>query len=194
MANGEDAREALASVASLTWDELEAQWRRALRERPARPSAPSLLARRFRTGDADETHEVVEAARRALRLGDLLWARRRFRAAELEYRQALTAAPGDPIISARLARAALAAGNPAGAIEALTEVRTRYPEHAPVWATLSAAYLAAGDEPAARHAAQVAIRLNPFDPEPHCVLAQTAQRESQRRLEEDQCEARDVTP
>src|SRR5690606_1343882 len=131
----------------------------------------------FRHGEAepDDTDEVrVETARRHVRIGDLLWSRQRPLAAASEYERAWASAEGDPIVGSRLARAALAGGAPDRAIAVLEPLTARWPDHEPLWSVLGSARLARGEHEAARTASIEAIRLNPFDPQPHCDLAQVA--------------------
>lgn len=182
LAAGEDARAALSDVASTDWDQLERQWRAAIATRPDPGEAPAIRRLRFRRGssDPDESLEVTERARGALRLGDLLWERRRYGAAAHEYRRAHSAAPTDPIVATRLARASLQSGDGPGAVTAIETVLSRFPEHAPARALLSAALLAKGDRGRARAEAREATWLNPFDPEPHCVLAEVDASEEAR--------------
>ena len=191
IAGGTDAREALAEVAGGSFDALEGRWRRALTVRPEPPAdPPRVLGLRLRHGEGpvDESGEVeVESARRHLRLGDLLWDRGRARAASFEYGRAHEAAPDDPIVASRYARAALAGGQPEAAVRALERARERYPDHAPTWAVSGSAWLATGDLPRARDALREAIRINPFDPQPHCDLAEAAEAEAERAVERQSC-------
>ncbi|MAT24406.1 MAG: hypothetical protein CMN31_10255 [Sandaracinus sp.] len=189
IAAGADAREALAAVAGEPWARLEDRWRAGLRAEAPPDDAPRLLRMRLRhgEGEGDESPEVAERARRYLRLGDLLWARRRSGAAAREYERALEVAPGDPIIASRLARAAVAGGQAERAVEALEPVAERYPEHAPTQAVLARALSLTGDTARARRFAERAIRLNPFDPAPHCVLAEVAEDEAERATETRRC-------
>jgi tetratricopeptide (TPR) repeat protein len=193
VAEGADAREAMGAVAGDGFGALEARWRRALRERPAPEHAPELLRLRLRRGeaeaDAEDRSDVEhERARRHLRLGDLLWDRRRARAASVEYGRAHEIAPDDPIVASRYARAALTGGRPERAIEALASFRERYPDHAPTWAVSGAAWLELGDLANARRALREAIRLNPFDPQPHCDLAEATEDEDERDRARTACE------
>lgn len=193
IAGGTDAREALAEVAGRPFDALERDWRRSVEERPRpRGDAPHVLGLRLRQGEgeADESGDVtVERARRHLRLGDLLWDRGRAAAAAAEYGRAREAAPDDPIVASRHARAALAGGRPEEAVRALARFRERYPDHAPTWAVSGAAWLALGDRERAREALREAIRINPFDPQPHCDLVEATDDAAERGTEEASCRA-----
>lgn len=194
LARGEDAQEAFAGVAGITFAELEDAWRTQVRARPT-PGAPRLLPRRLVAaqpglGDASEGGEDVSAlsneARRRLRLGDLLFGRGRFGAAATEYAHALRIAPDDPVVAARFARSALASGQAETAVTALRPVVVTHPEYAPSHALLAEALSTAGQSEEARQMAMQAIRLNPFDPSPHCVLASVGS-ESQRSDEATRC-------
>lgn len=178
IAAGTDAREAFAAVADTSWEALERDWSASLRALPPPESDAALPSLRFRHGSAehDDTAEVTATeARDALRLGDMLFVRERHAAAQHEYERAHRAAPDDPVVATRLARAALRAGQPARAVEVLSPVRSEHPEHAPLLALLSAAAAASGQVALARETAIESIWLNPFDPEPHCALAQVAE-------------------
>ena len=191
IARGVDAKRAFADVVSIPWKRLESLWRERLEESSASGStAPRKLALRFRRGEGpvDESSDVlVKRARRHLRLGDLLWERGRVLAASLQYDKALAHAPDNPIIASRLARCSLAAEDPVRAERAVSKVIARHPDHAPSQALLGAARLAKGDRVGARDALKAAIRLNPFDPQPHCDLARVADSEQERGLEARAC-------
>lgn len=193
IAEGVDARQALAEVAGTAFASIERSWREDLERRPL-PGAggPAPLPLRFRSSgadpDVDDLEDVTagEASRR-LRLGDLLWARNRPAAAAVEYHAASAAAPGDPIVTSRLARAALRAGDARAAVEASRAILERYPDHAPAHALLASALRLSGQGTGARTAAREAIRLNPFDPSPHCDLSAVTDREPERDREADAC-------
>ena len=192
MRRGEDARDALAAAAEVTFATLEGRWRDTLARR-GDDAAPAFRDMQFQEagGETDDAElaEVRAEGRRAVRLGDLLWARGRYAAAAREYGQALEAAPEDPVIATRLARAALAAGDAAGAEEAIRGVVERYPEHAPARALLGSVLRARGARTEARHQARLAIAINPFDPRPHCDLAEVGRTEEARRAEAGRCQA-----
>lgn len=188
--SGADARDALALAAGTRFGELERAWRADLPRTP-QPSAPRKLQRRFRatqTDAPDESQDVAASeARRHLRLGDLLFSQRRVRGAMFEYEKAQRADGDDPIVAARLARAALEAGDPARSLAAVEPLLLRYPEHAPTQAVRGAALAELGRGPEAQRALLEAIRINPFDPDPHCRLAKVAQVAEEQRIERDAC-------
>ena len=76
---------------------------------------------------------------------------------------------------------------PARAVSALRRVVGRYPEHAPARALLGSALRGQGDLSGSRREAEAAIRLNPFDPRPHCDLAEAAEQEATREAEAAVC-------
>lgn len=177
VAAGIDARVAVAHAAGASFADLEAAWRAELRSRPPPPDpdaeVPRLVFRRPGAPDPDDTEDIAEAeARRAMRLGNLLWERGRPAAAAAEYRVAHERLPDDPRVATRFARAALAAGDGPLALTAAEPLRERFAEYEPLRALLGAAYAAAGDLERARSESMEAIWLNPFDPEPHCTLAE----------------------
>lgn len=190
VAKGVDAREALATVAKKPFTRLEATWREGLKARLSpKNEAPRLIKRRLRKGETpDESLDVEgERTRRYVRLGDLLYSRGRAGAAKVEYGKALRTAPDDPVVASRVARAALASGDPDRAADAIAPIVARYPEHAPAHAAYASALLAQRKLPEAREAAWEAIRLNPFDPEPHCALVVASADENERRREREMC-------
>jgi tetratricopeptide (TPR) repeat protein len=175
IANGDDARAALAKAAGNEFRVIENEWRAGITVDA--PAEARTLKTRFKGGDdkADESDDVVEStARKHMRIGDLLWDRGRPGAASKEYEKAHRADTLDPIVAARWGRAALAAGNPKGAVEALTPQKTLYPTHAPTHAVLGAAHLALGQKTEAARALREAVWLNPFDPDPQCGLAEAS--------------------
>lgn len=173
IAEGEDARKALASVAGVSWKALEKRWKNALSQEPEPPAA--RLLPRYLSGEATEQDELagveLERARNYLRLGDLLWTRSLPAAASVEYAKAHEVAPDDPVVASRYARSAIAGGRPVQAIAPLIRALERYPTHAPALASLATAQLRISNFGAAKEAAYQALAHNPFDPQPHCVLS-----------------------
>jgi len=173
VSQGEDARRALASVAGVPWKTLESRWKKILSAQPKPPSA-RLLPRRL-SGEATEQDELagveLERARNYLRLGDLLWTHSRPAAASVEYAKAHKVAPGDPVVASRYARSAIAGGRPKEALAPLMLTLERYPTHAPALSSLATAMFRTSKRDLAEKAANQAIALNPFDPQPHCILS-----------------------
>lgn len=125
-------------------------------------------------------------ARRFFRLADMLRQRRLTRAAIIEYEKArAVVGQRDALIANALARAYLELGSPDQATRALLPVVEYYPELAGPQVTLGTAYLRGGNRQAAAQHLQVALRINPFDPEIHCGLAQALpQGDASRRYAE----------
>jgi tetratricopeptide (TPR) repeat protein len=191
IAHGTDAREALGKAAGQRFSELEHTWKGTLPKNTPN-NAPRKLARRFKSGGTneapDEAQDVaVSEARRFLRIGDLVWSRRHVRAAMFEYEKAHQADSDDPIVAARLARAALEAGDPARSLAALEPLLQRYPEHAPTHAVRGAALHELGRTAEAHASLLEAIRINPFDPDPHCRLQQIASGPNEAEVEHNAC-------
>jgi tetratricopeptide (TPR) repeat protein len=171
---GQDAQDAFAEAGGVTFEDLVVRWHSAMDSLPVPEVEAEVPHIELRHGDAepDDSDEVHEAeARRFVRLGDLLWTQQHPLAASVEYGRAHAISPDDPVVASRLARAAVRGGNGQAAIDALAPLRDQYDDHAPLLATLGAAYALVGDQDAAREASTEAIRVNPFDPEPHCTLA-----------------------
>jgi tetratricopeptide (TPR) repeat protein len=191
IASGMDARDALGRAAAQPFAQIEGQWRTSLPVKADTP-APRRLKRRFRTseGPNDESTEVAVAeARRLMRIGDLLWDRGRAGAAAREYARAHRADGSDPIVAARYGRAALEVGDAEGAVQALEPQIARYPSHAPTHALIGAARLRLGEREIARDSLREAIWINPFDPDPHCNLAQAVDDIGEAERERKACEA-----
>ncbi len=190
LASGQDVRVALSKVASEAFGELEAKWRSTLteRERPELGASKELRLRFVESGQADESLDVSEGrARKHLRVGDLLWGRRRTLAAAREYETAQRFAPSDPILASRVARASLAGDQPEHALSAVDAALREHPQHAPLQALRGASLIALARREEAREPLHEAIRLNPFDPDPHCQLARLAPSEAERVREQSAC-------
>jgi tetratricopeptide (TPR) repeat protein len=191
LASGQDARLALSKVAGEGFNELEAQWRATLteRERPEQTASKELKLRFVEGGEADESLDVAEGrARKHLRVGDLLWGRQRTLAAAREYEAAHRFAPTDPILASRVARASLLGNAPDRALSALDSALKEHPTHAPLQALRGASLIALARNEEARAPLEEAIRLNPFDPAPHCQLAQLAADGAERSREREACQ------
>lgn len=191
--DGADARNAVADVVGTSFGALHRRWAAALEALPlASGDRPAYLGMRFRRGEgrADESRDVGEAsARRFVRLGDMLWQRQRTRAAAIEYGRAHALTPRDPIVASRYALAALESGDAPSAARALGSLVDEQPDHAPTRAVLGTALARSGDTTGALRHLVEAIRLNPFDPMPHCELGQIAPAAADAARERDACRA-----
>ncbi len=189
---GEDARQAFADAAAAPFSDLEGHWRDAIGAMPVPDDAtqpiPHLELRHGAAEPDDSGDVAAESARRAVRLGDLLWTEQRYLAASVEYGRAHAVAPDDPVVASRLARAAVRGGDGQAAIDALAPLLPRWSEHEPLLANLGAAYLLVGDRARAAETSRAATEINPFDPEPHCTLAAVLP-DADAAFERDACAA-----
>ncbi|MET0342823.1 MAG: tetratricopeptide repeat protein [Polyangiales bacterium] len=191
LADGQDVRLALAKVASEGFAELESKWRNQLSAKePALPKASTkeLKLRFVESGATDESLDVSEGrARKHLRVGDLLWGRRRTLAAAREYEVAQKFAPTDPILASRVARASLVGEKPERALSAVDAALREHPQHAPLHALRGASLIALKRDADARDPLREAIALNPYDPAPHCQLGRLDVVATEREREARAC-------
>jgi tetratricopeptide (TPR) repeat protein len=205
---GADAREAVASSATMTWPEFEKGWKGFLAAQHFKTfpgfdiatthiRQESAIASRRRPNEEEALSTALKLAPpfRHLRLGNMLLLHNRQRAAIAEYEKgkAASEAPGarrpDPaqassptvtwLFAVKLGRAYLGIGDAQKALDAVAEVRTTYPDLP--WPSLIAgqALLAQGHLPEALAALRASIATNPFDPEAHCALADAYARSGQ---------------
>lgn len=120
----------------------------------------------------DESGRIgEERARKLARLGGLLRARHRLRAAAIEYEKAQAiVGPGNPAVANKLARTYLELGDDARAIATAQPELALYPDQAAPNATLGEAWLHEGDDKKAAQYLEAALAINPFDPAIHCGL------------------------
>ena len=164
---GADARDALSKAASLPFAKLESEWKAALpgarqREEGASPGDPLPQGRRRqrRCRRRGRRRRAPLPARGRPAVGSRARRGREPRST----RRRIEADDADPIAAARWARAALEAGNPNAAVQALTPQVELYPGHAPTHALLGSARLLLGERAAAREALREAILINPSIP------------------------------
>jgi tetratricopeptide (TPR) repeat protein len=190
LSSGQDVRLALAKVAGTGFSELETKWRATLAERGAVPPASSkeLKLRFVENGASDESLDVSEErARKHLRVGDLLWGKHRQLAAAREYESAQRLSPTDPILASRVARASLAGNDAERALSALDSALREHPTHEPLQGLRGQALIALSRPGEARVPLEEAIRLNPFDPAPHCQLGRIADSAGEQARERSAC-------
>ncbi len=202
VADGTDARVAVAAAAGGSWADFERGWKAHMASLKLRSypgfdlptthirKAAAIASRRKPNEDEALTTTSMKATGplRFLRLGNMMLKRNRPRAAVLEYEkgaQAATAAStrvgavrgpetaaAEWLFPVKLGRTYLALGEPDRALKALAGVQANYPELP--WPHLIAgqALLAKGDAPGAIAAMRLSLATNPFDPAVHCTLAE----------------------
>ncbi|HVT09271.1 MAG TPA: tetratricopeptide repeat protein [Polyangia bacterium] len=192
VAAGEDARAAVAAAAGESWPQFERGWRAFMvaqhyKTFPAIDIATTHIrkANAIASGRKPAEEDALSPAVRAgapyrfLRLGNIMLAHERPRAAVAEYEKGAKAvasgARGDPsaawIFPVKLGRTYLALGEPDRAVKALAPIQALYPDLP--WPHLIAgeAHLAMGDAVGAVDLLRASIAENPFDPRVHCALA-----------------------
>ena len=181
MRDGATDRVAIEKVMKKSFKRFQREWRMYLYQRNLK-TLPTHARSRLLFGDkAKQTDELAdipeEQARKLAWLGDRLAVRRRFKAAAKEYTKAIAKAGGpNPIISAKLASAMLKQGQHKRVEEVVGPALKLNPTHVLLYLYRGKARLAVGDYEAARRDLVEAIRLNPFDPEVHGLLAKTLTR------------------
>ncbi|HVV17335.1 MAG TPA: tetratricopeptide repeat protein [Polyangia bacterium] len=192
VAAGEDARAAVAAAAGESWPQFEHGWRAFMvaqhyKTFPAIDIATTHIrkANAIASGRKPAEEDALSSALRAgapfryLRLGNIMLAHERPRAAVAEYEKGAKAvasgARGDAsaawIFPVKLGRTYLALGEPDKAAKVLAPVQALYPDLP--WPHLIAgqAHLAMGDPAGAVDLLRASIAENPFDPRVHCALA-----------------------
>jgi tetratricopeptide (TPR) repeat protein len=174
-ATGAATFETIGGVVGLRWPEIESQWKASLRSLDAggRAGARSIqFARGGRDADQAGLAEIADPkARQWARLGGMLRARGHGAAAVVEYRKAHAADPADTLVTGKLARTLVEAGQLDEAIALATPLLTSEPDDPVPAITIGAAELARSQPAAAAAALTQALRVNPFDPTVRCGLA-----------------------
>lgn len=196
VANGTDARKAVAAAAGGGWPEFERAWRGymaglKLKTYPGfdiptthiRKSA-AIASRRKPTEDEAAGGLKTAGPMRYLRLGNILLKRNRPRAAVLEYERGAQAtlaggrgaagpeaAAANWLFPVKLGRTYLALAEPDQALRAVERTRVVYPDLPWPNAIAGQALLAKGAPADAVPAFRASLRTNPFDPAVHCGLA-----------------------
>lgn len=174
---GQSCWEALRQTAGMSRGQFLSAWRKYLAGLGLR-SLPDLVQPKLRFGKQKSKEKRIAAikekrARRFLRLADLLRSRQLTRAAIIEYEKARKIlGQRDDLVANHLARSYLEISSPAQAISALMPVLEYYPELPGPQVTMGIAHLRNGDPARAVKHLKVALRINPFNPELHCSLAQ----------------------
>ncbi len=192
MADNATDEQAVARAYGRGFAEFEADWRvevakprgkavaQASGERTARAPSPKRLVFKDDVkgkgpsgpggGAPDVASEPLDAeAKRAVRLGEMMLARRRFGAAAHEYGRArkLLGAAEVPVVSRRYAFAQLQLGNLKEAEDALQAATRKDPQDEAAQVLLARVFVARQANEPAGAALEAAVAVDPFDPELH---------------------------
>jgi tetratricopeptide (TPR) repeat protein len=190
MRDGRSDAQAVAQAVGKPFDEFQKEWRAWLhgRKLKARPGlVPTAL--KFKKGgkqteasDDDSGDIGEEKARKLARLGGMMRARHRLKAAAVEYEKAqVLIGPGNIQVANKLARTYLELGDAASlerAIKTAEPALELYPDQAGPNATLGEGWLKKGDLTKAEAYLLAAVSISPFDPALHCGLEQIYRRKS----------------
>ncbi len=179
VAQGKDAKDAVAAAVGMPFERFAEVWKRHLVERPLPRGGDHELKRlRFRDdpkqgGTWAEWAEIPdEKARGFARLGELMRERGRVTAARIEYGKAYERVGARvPILSDQYALAALQSGAEAVAEKVLGEAISWNPDYAALHVHLARLLAKREQWPRVREHLLVANRHDPFDPEIHFGLA-----------------------
>ena len=196
MAAGMTDEQAVAQAYGKSFKDFEADWRAEVARPRARGGAaeevrPSVAHKlvfkedargktepaALQSGAPPKAEGAGEAeGKRAVRLGELLFARRRWAAAAKEYGRARGRLKEEPPqIARRYAFAQTQVGNFAEAEDALRSAVERDPEDETAQVLYAHLLLKRGDLPRARTALDNGMAVDPFDPDLHAVYVQVAE-------------------
>ena len=202
MAAGMTEEQAVAQAYGKSFQEFEADWRAEVKkprsrsggQKAVRPQvAKKLVFKEDAKGRAEPppldpaSAEVPEGqeGKRAARLGDIFYARRRWGAAAKEYGRARQHLPREvPQISRRYASAQMQLGRFAEAEEALRAATEKDPDDETAQALYGRVLLKRGALDKARVALDNGIAVDPFDPELHATYLELAKALKDPALEE----------
>jgi len=179
VADGTDAREAVAAAAGRPWPKFEAGWRAYLAIRPMpRGGERARIELKFRDdpkkdSSGSEWAQIPdERARGFARLGQLFRERGKWTAARIEYGKGYArAGPKWAVLADQYALALMMSGDDATAERVLSEALHHNPGQAALHVHLARALLRRKDFAGARDQLVLANREDPFDFEIHAGLA-----------------------
>jgi tetratricopeptide (TPR) repeat protein len=198
MKNGMEEEQAVAAGLKMPFAQFEAQWKKAIRARPAPKAAPALEKLVFKDERATETRKEREKsyergelgtlanveAREHAHLGELLRARGRLQPAALEYEKAIAlSGPTHPALARKYALTKLAQGEGAKAEKTLRASLAEYPEDETNHLLLGRVLIETGHEDEAREHLLIANQRDPFDEEIHLGLLAVARKTGDAGLE-----------
>lgn len=163
---GLDDRAALESVWGDRFDTFDAAWRRWVEELPLHREEAQVISLHLadEAGDAEEDPGDVSdpKARDFVRLGDMLRARGRLRAAAAEYAKAYASDPAAPGVASRHALGLLIGKRYDEALDVVDEALKVYPDLPVLWYRKGDALLGLGDPAGALEALDQVLEINPF--------------------------------
>ena len=179
VAEGKDARDAIALATHRPWPQFEAGWRAHMAARPMpRGGERERIRLRFRddpkqaSGWSEWAEIPDERARGFARLGQIFRERGKWVAARVEYRKGYErVGPKWAILADQYALATMMSGDDAGAEQILYEALRHSPGYAALHVHLARVLLKQGKFAVARDQLILANREDPFDPEIHAGLA-----------------------
>jgi tetratricopeptide (TPR) repeat protein len=170
---------AIKNVTGMNFTEFYNSWTRNLKAKNLKERIPGLRISELRFEKNGEKNKVESddlkdlddiRAREYTRIGDMLKSRGRLKAAVYEYDKASRFDPISPIILNRLASTESAIGEYKKAEDYLSKSLEFYPEFVDTHINLGRIYLQNGNLKKAEEAYDMAISINPFDPEIHMAL------------------------
>lgn len=179
VAEGTDAREAVAAATRRPWAQFEAGWRAYMAAKPMpRGGERERIRLRFRddpkqaSGWTEWAEIPDERARGFARLGQIFRERGKWVAARIEYGKGYArVGPKWAVLADQYALALMMSGDDAGAEQVLSDALRHTPGYAALHVHLARPLLKRGDFAAARDQLLLANREDPFDPEIHAGLA-----------------------
>ena len=206
MASGFSDEQAVAQAYGKSFKQFEADWRaevarpraKAVSQRSVRPTVAKKLVFKEDAKGRTEPPELGQPkdnsadadAKRAARLGEIFYARRRWGAAAKEYGRAREHfAQENPLLARRYAFSQVQLGNFAEAEEALRSAVERDPEDEAAQALYGRVLVKRNALEKARIALDNGIAVDPFDPDLHATYVEVARATKDKALEERETKA-----
>ena len=178
MRETQDAQVAIKRLMGVSFEVFERNWRRYLQTRPSKAfDEDAVFVEKLKFVEDQPGSDILEIgkkeARDLIHIGELLQARKRYKAAVVEYQKARELV-GDhnPILQTRLAQTLITLKRHQEAVDALIKSLDYYPNHHNTNVLLGEALFYLGRQQEAEVYFIEAIGLNAFDPKPHTFLAQ----------------------
>jgi len=206
MASGFSDEQAVAQAYGKSFREFEADWRAEAAHPRAKSKARPAVAKKLvfkedAKGKTDPPEiapvhepEMDAEAKRAARLGEIFYARRRWGAAAKEYGRARARLPQEiPLVARRYAFSQAQLGHWPEAEEALAKAVARDPEDEAAQALYAHVLLKRGSFDKARVALDNGIAIDPFDPDLHSTYVEVAGGLKDKALAEREHKAYDLS-